>query len=217
MTKRKLIRKILKGTVTLLIFCIIVAVVCHAVVKQTVSTSIYDKVAEVPYNKVALLLGTAPVTPTGEHNFYFDYRIDAATELYKAGKISLILVSGDNHKQGYDEPTWLKEALMAQGVPENAIVLDYAGFRTLDSVVRAKVVFGQDSITIVSQDFHNERAVYLARYYGMSAVGYNAKDVDVFTKKLKITILREYLARVKMFWDILTDKQPRFLGESIEM
>ena len=94
--------------------------------------------------------------------------------------------------------------------------MDYAGFRTLDSVVRAKEIFGQDSITIISQSFHNERALYLAKHYGIEAVGYNAKDVEYWKKKLKIHG-REYLARVKMFIDLYTGKQPKFLGEKIKI
>lgn len=196
---------------------IVTAITCYSIVKFSVAERIYNKVEDIPYNKVALLLGTAPVTPYGGHNRYFDYRIDATASLYKSGKISYILVSGDNHKKGYDEPTWMKEALMKQGVPENAIILDYAGFRTLDSVVRSKEIFGQEKITIISQEFHNERAVYLAEHYGIDAVAFNAKDVELLRKKLKIAIFREALSRVKMFIDIATGKEPKFLGEKIEI
>lgn len=196
---------------------IVTAITCYSIVKFSVAERIYNKVEDIPYNKVALLLGTAPVTPYGGHNRYFDYRIDATASLYKSGKISYILVSGDNHKKGYDEPTWMKEALMKQGVPENAIILDYAGFRTLDSVVRSKEIFGQEKITIISQEFHNERAVYLAEHYGIDAVAFNAKDVELLRKKLKIAIFREALSRVKMFIDIATGKEPKYLGEKIEI
>ena len=196
---------------------IVTAITCYSIVKFSVAERIYNKVEDIPYNKVALLLGTAPVTPYGGHNRYFDYRIDATASLYKSGKISYILVSGDNHKKGYDEPTWMKEALMKQGVPENAIILDYAGFRTLDSVVRSKEIFGKEKITIISQEFHNERAVYLAEHYGIDAVAFNAKDVELLRKKLKIAIFREALSRVKMFIDIATGKKPKFLGEKIEI
>lgn len=196
---------------------IVTAITCYSIVKFSVAERIYNKVEDIPYNKVALLLGTAPVTPYGGHNRYFDYRIDATASLYKSGKISYILVSGDNHKKGYDEPTWMKEALMKQGVPENAIILDYAGFRTLDSVIRSKEIFGQEKITIISQEFHNERAIYLAEHYGIDAVAFNAKDVELLRKKLKIAIFREALSRVKMFIDIATGKKPKFLGEKIEI
>ena len=104
----------------------------------------------------------------GNNNLYFDYRILAAVELYKAGKIKYILISGDNRKKDYNEPEEMKKALIQKGVPAKFIYLDYAGFRTLDSVVRAKEVFGQNQLTIISQRFHNERAIYLAEKFPKS-------------------------------------------------
>ena len=105
------------------------------------------------------------------------YRIDACERLYKAGKVSKILVSGDNHSKDYDEPSCMKQALMERGIPESDIVLDYAGFRTLDSVVRCKKVFGQERVTIISQGYHNTRAIYLAKCSGIDAIGYDTKDI----------------------------------------
>ena len=198
------------------IIIVFMPIICHTIVKKSVSDKMFNNLAEIHYNKVGLLLGTAPITPKGEHNYYFDYRIDAATELYKAGKISYILVSGDNHSKDYDEPTWMKEALIKQGVPDSAIVLDYAGFRTFDSVVRAKEIFGQNNLTIISQQFHSERAVYLAEHFGISAVSYNAKDVDILRKKIKMST-REPLARVKLYLDLITNMQPKYLGDKIQI
>jgi SanA protein len=148
-------------------------------------------------------------------NLFFTYRIQAAAELYKAGKVDFLILSGDNNKREYNEPEEMKKALIHQGVPEQAIFLDYAGFRTLDSMVRAKEVFQQESITIISQRFHNERAIYLAEHAGLKAVALDAKDVPGH-HGLKVR-LREYLARVKMFIDLLIGKQPHFLGETIEI
>lgn len=189
---------------------------CFTIVENTAKTRLYSETSAIPHNKVGLLLGTAPITPWGTHNYYFDYRIDAASELFKAGKIDYILVSGDNHSTDYDEPSCMRDYLMVRGIPQDKIILDYAGFRTLDSVVRAKEIFGQDSITVISQQFHNERALYLAKQCGIEAIGFNAKDVTYWKKKLKIHG-REYLARVKMFIDLYTGKQPKFLGEKIKI
>lgn len=209
--------KIVIGSCTsILIACMATASICFSIVKSNADNRLYADVKQIPHNKVGLLLGTAPVTPWGVHNNYYDYRINAATELFKAGKIDYILVSGDNHSTDYDEPSCMRDSLLIKGVPKDKIILDYAGFRTLDSVVRAKEIFGQDSITIISQSFHNERALYLAKHYGIEAVGYNAKDVEYWKKKLKIHG-REYLARVKMFIDLYTGKQPKFLGEKIKI
>ena len=199
------------------IMAVSVAVLCFYVVRWSVADSVFDNVDDIPQNSVALLLGTAPITPYGTHNYYFDYRIDAAVELYKAGKVKCFLVSGDNHKKDYDEPKWMHDSLVSRGVPSEIIHFDYAGFRTLDSVVRAKEVFGEESITIVSQKFHNERAICLAEFYGIKAVGYNAQDVEWWRKKLEIAMVRESLARVKMYIDLLVGKKPKFLGEKIRI
>lgn len=215
----KLNRKIkiaVSSVLMLIIVCAGTSFICFSVVKNNAENRLYSDVKQIPHNKVGLLLGTAPVTPWGVHNNYYDYRINAATELFKAGKIDYILVSGDNHSTDYDEPSCMRDSLMVRGIPKDKIILDYAGFRTLDSVVRAKEIFGQDSITIISQQFHNERALYLAKHYGIEAVAYNAKDVEYWKKKLKIHG-REYLARVKMFIDLYTGKKPKFLGEKIKI
>lgn len=206
------------GKIALAIFiaCTVVVIACNIIVKVDASDKIYDTVTDIPHNRVALLLGTAPFTPAGVHNYYFDYRIEAAAQLFHAGKIEYILVSGDNHVKTYDEPTCMRDSLVAHGVPCERIVLDYAGFRTLDSVVRAKEIFGQDKFTIISQQFHNERALYLARHNGIDAVALNAKDVRRPSKWLKIHS-REALARVKMFIDLAIGKQPHFLGNRMEI
>ena len=168
----------------------------------------YNDVDNIPKNKVGLLLGASKLAPSGNINLFYKYRLDAAVALYKAGKIDYILVSGDNGRKGYDEPTDFKNDLIAKGIPAERIILDYAGFRTLDSIVRAKEIFGQNAITIISQKFHNERAIYIAQHFGIDAVAFNAKDV------YKIPV-REYLARTKASLDVMFNVQPKFLGEKI--
>lgn len=190
------------------------SLLCFEIVECNAEGKMFSNVNEIPHNKVGLVLGTAPKTPWGVRNNYFDYRIEAATDLFKSGKIDYILVSGDNHSTEYDEPSCMRDSLIKNGIPQNRIILDYAGFRTLDSVVRAKEIFGQNTLTIITQQFHNERALYLAKHYEIDAVGYNAKEIEYWKKKLK-NHGREYLARVKMFIDLYTGKQPKFLGEKI--
>jgi SanA protein len=206
-------RKLLYITLIIVILCTISLIVCNRTIKKHTSAQIYSEVITIPQNNVGLLLGTSPKLKNGNNNLYFDYRILAVIELYKAGKIKYILISGDNRREDYNEPEEMKKALMQKGIPEKSIYLDYAGFRTLDSVVRAKEVFGQNRLTIISQRFHNERAIYLAEKNGINAIGYNAKDVNAYSG-LK-TNIRELFARVKMFIDLATDKQPHFLGEKI--
>lgn len=175
----------------------------------------YNSVAAMPKNKVGMVLGTSKLGRKGNINLYFEYRIRAAVELYKAGKIEYVLVSGDNGNENYDEPTDFKNELVARGIPAHRIFLDFAGFRTLDSVVRAREIFGQQKYTVISQKFHNERAIYLATKKGMDVVGYNAQDVVKYGGfKTKV---REIFARSKAFLDILIGVQPKFLGEKVEI
>lgn len=172
---------------------------------------LFDAVDEVPATKVGLVFGTTDRV-NGRENLYFKYRIDAAVELWNAGKIRLILVSGDNRTPQYNEPMKMRQALIDRGVPKDRIVCDYAGLRTLDSVVRAKEIFGADSLVFISQRFQNERAIYLADANGMRTYGYNARDVTSAAGKK--TRLREVGARFKMWLDIhILKTQPRHLGE----
>ena len=176
---------------------------------------LYDIVSDVPHYHTALVLGTSPTGKHGGPNLFFLARIDAAADLYQAGKIDRILVSGDNRKRGYNEPEEMKKALVDKGIPEEVIFLDYAGFRTLDSVVRAKEVFGQSEFIVVSQKFHNERAVFIAKKKGIKASGYNATDVR--GRYGLITHVREWGARCKVFIDLLFRKRPHFLGEPVDI
>lgn len=203
--------------VLFLVVLLLAVVISYLSVELKSRPKRYNDVTEIPYNRVALVLGTNPLTRNGRTNYYFKYRIDACVELYKAGKVSKFLLSGDNSTKEYDEPQYMKNALMKRGVPSSDIVLDYAGFRTLDSVVRCKEVFGQKSITIVSQGFHNARAVCLASWYGIDAIGFDAKDIKHSRTYLLFGVGREALARVKMFIDMVVGKKPKFLGEEIEI
>lgn len=174
----------------------------------------YDDVDAVPYNRVALVLGTSKYLIGGSPNHYFKYRIKAAAELYNNGKVDYILVSGDNATVQYNEPRQMRRALIQAGIPANAIYSDYAGFRTLDSVVRAKEVFGQARFTVVSQAFHNERAIFIARHFGIDAVGFNALDPSAY-QGIR-TRVREVFARLMGLLDLyVLDKGPKFLGEPI--
>ena len=174
----------------------------------------YDDVEVVPYNRVALVLGTSKYLIGGSPNHYFKYRIKAAAELYNNGKVDYILVSGDNATVQYNEPRQMRRALIQAGIPAKAIYSDYAGFRTLDSIVRAKEVFGQARFTVVSQAFHNERAIFIARHFGIEAVGFNALDPSAY-QGIK-TRVREVFARLMGLLDLyVLDKGPKFLGEPI--
>ncbi len=180
-------------------------------IKQVADKKLYSFASEIPKNKVGLLLGTAQYLKGGGINPFFKNRIDAAVFLFRMHKIDYILVSGDNRHVSYNEPRDFKKALLKKGIPEDRIVLDYAGFRTLDSVIRAHLVFGQESFTVISQKFQNERAIYIAEKNGISVIGFNAKDPEQWSK----VYWREFLARAKSYVDIAFHKKPKFLGEPI--
>ena len=181
---------------------------------QSASTGkIFRTAEEAPANDVALVLGTGKFTPRGRTNLHFTQRIKAAAELYHAGKIRHLIVSGDNHVKSYDEPTDMLQALSETGVPTNAITCDYAGFRTLDSVVRANSVFGLTNFTIVTEAFHCPRALWIAKAHGLNAVAFAAPDLSArWSARVKA---REALARVLCGLDLYVFRTaPKFPGPS---
>lgn len=169
----------------------------------------------VPHFNIALVLGTSKYLGR-TLNDYYAYRINAAIKLYKEGKVNYFLLSGDNAHRSYNEPWTMKRDLIKAGVPDQRIYLDYAGFSTLDSVVRAKEVFGADHFLIISQNFHCERALYIAQHRGIHAT---CLAVPGPTEKMASTTrFREVFARVKAFLDLfILDAQPKFLGPKISI
>jgi len=214
-SSKKILTKGIVISCLLILFLFCFTVAAHKIIHNKTSSQIFTSTEVIPCNKVGLLLGTSKFVATGKINLYYKYRIEAAFTLFKSGKIDYILVSGDNSTKSYNEPKKFKTDLISIGIPENRIILDYAGFRTLDSVIRAKEVFEQNSITIISQRFHNERAIYIAQQNNIKAIAFNAQDVN-YKYGLK-THLREYLARVKVFIDLIFNVQPKFLGETISI
>lgn len=210
-------KKIIIWFLPVLVLLLVIGIIgAYRVVSSSAEFHVFTDVEKIPYNRVGLLLGTSKYNRPGSVNQYYQYRIEAAAELCKAGKIDYIIVSGDNRHESYNEPRQMRRDLIEAGVPEDRIILDFAGFRTLDSVIRSKVVFGQHTITIISQAFQIERAIYIANRNDMDAIGYAARDVS--NTWAYANFVREYLARVKLMLDIyFFDTQPKFLGEKIEI
>ncbi|GAA4236330.1 ElyC/SanA/YdcF family protein [Postechiella marina] len=208
-------KKIKPLIVVCIVFPLLLVVISNYIIEKQTEKLTFFSTTEIKKNKVGLVLGTSKLLNNGSINLYFKYRIDATLKLYKSKKIDFILISGDNGNKTYDEPTDFKEELISKGIPEEKIFLDYAGFRTLDSIVRAKKIFGQENITIISQQFHNQRAIYLAKHHNINAIGFNAKDVSA-SSGFKVRA-REYLARTKVFIDILLGVKPKFLGKQVEI
>lgn len=176
---------------------------------------LYADAEVTPARRVGLVLGTSKQTADGHANLFFAYRMDAAANLYHAGKLEYLLVSGDNHGPRHNEPAQMRAALLARGVPARAIYCDYAGITTLDSVARARQVFGiTDNLTIISQGFHNQRALYLARHHGIDAIGFNARDVD--RHYATRTLSRERISRLRAWWDVrVIEREPRHRGAPV--
>ena len=189
---------------------VITVLVCDAHVRRISAPFLFDDLDQVPHRRVGLVLGTKAGS-----NPYFTHRMEAAAALYHAGKVDHLIVSGDNSRTNYNEPLDMRTALIAVGVDSTHITLDFAGFRTLDSVVRALKVFGQQRFIVISQRFHNERAIYIARKHGIDAIGYNAEDVDA--RQGFRTQVREKFARTKVFLDLLFGVEPHFLGEPVAL
>ena len=200
--------------ISLFVLMMIVILVCDVLVTNSAKGKIHDNIEDVEATDYGLLLGTTPITRIGNReNLFFRYRIEATVNLYRNGKIKKVLVSGaEKSLNGIDETQSMKQALVAQGVPPDAIILDGQGYRTLESVVRMNKVYGIKSCVIISQQFHNERALYLSEHLDLdieNLQAYNA--VSPSAEIALMTYVREYLARVKMFMDIFLNKY-RMIG-----
>lgn len=204
-------RKFIIINVISIIFSIAILILCDRIVAWNASDKTYDNVDSIPHRKIGMILGTSPIsTWNGRRNYYFDHRIKAGAELYKAGKVNWLVVSGGDYRNtenGYDEPVAMRDSLIKQGVDSARIVLDYDGTRTLNSIAKMRDVYCQDSIIIISQKYHNERALYQARHLGIDAIGFNAKTPGKRTSWWR-NRGREVLARMKLFIDIVRGLHP---------
>ena len=181
--------------------------ICNQIVVSNAKGKAFSNIDSVRYNKVGLLLGTTPqARSTKMTNYFFIYRIDAAEQLYKVGKIKKILISGDdNSLDGVNEPECMRDSLIARDIPVRDIMLDGKGYRTISSIINANKEFDLKSFTIISQKFHNERAIYQAEHLGLDVENIQAYNAKMPTsRQAYITSIREFFARVRMFWDLLT-------------
>ena len=214
--KIKIIAKWISNALALaIIIPFLIVVLANQIIIVSSEGYLYDSVDAIPFNRAALVLGTSHRLRDGSPNPYFFYRMEAAANLYHSGKVHYLIASGDNRTQWYNEPEQMRQELIRLGVPDSVIYIDQSGFRTLDSVIRCKQVFGQDSFTVVSQRFHNQRAVYIARQLGLNAVAFNARDLE--SQGGNNLRIREWFAKVNVFLDQLLKKQPPYTGERIEL
>lgn len=198
-------KKFMAFVMVMIAICLILVIACQIVVKHAAKGRMYDDVKEIPHREVGLMLGTSPLGRTGRPNQFFLRRIDAAVAMYEAGKVDRIIISGARRGDAYDETAAMREALVDRGVPDSILILDGDGFRTIASIKRAKEVFGVDSLTIISQQFHNERALFMAQHNGIDAIAYNAANTS--SRKWKIIMAgRECLSRVKAVFEVMGDR-----------
>ena len=203
----KKIAKIIVSGIALTAFaCLALMLICNQIVVNNAEGKVFSEIESIKYNKVGLLLGTTPQARiTKVKNYFFIYRLDAAEQLYRARKIEKILISGDEHSlDGINEPECMRDSLVARGIPAEDIYLDGKGYRTINSVMNANKVFGLKSFTIISQEFHNERALYQAEHLGLDVENLQAFNAKMpISRRAYLTSIREYFARVKMFIDLL--------------
>ncbi len=209
----RLLKRIILFTILIVIAFFFVSNIW--VVQSTKDQVFYDSTA-LPNHRVGLVLGTSHRLISGKPNPFFEKRIEMAASLYKSGKIDNLILSGDNRSIYYNEPVEMQKALIKLGIPATAITLDYAGLRTLDSIVRSKEIFGQNKLIIITQPFHSYRALFIGNYYGMDAVAMVADEIEL-ESSMKVRI-REYFARTKAVLDLyILNTSPRFLGQKEDL
>jgi SanA protein len=183
-------------------------------INRSTKSKLYSDITTLPYNKVGLIPGCNQYVADGVLNTYYTQRIEAGAKLFRQGKIDYILVSGDNAHASYDEPRAMKKSLIESGVPKDRIYSDYAGFRTLDTIVRAREVFQLKEVTLISQSFQNRRGVFIGEKRDIDIVAFNVEPLGIETNYK--TRIREVFAKMKMLLDLyILDKEPKFLGDEI--
>lgn len=190
----------LRLTLFVIVAAIVFAIFANVFIIYKTKSYIFTDVNNVPEKEIALVLGTSKKNMNGEANSFFVNRMEAAAKLFHEGKVKGLLLSGDNKTRYYDEPSDMRKALLDKGVPESAISIDTAGFRTIESVWRCLNVFDHQDVTIITQEFHAYRALYISQYYGLDAIVFSAEEVPVYSSA-KVTV-REFFARPKALLDL---------------
>lgn len=215
-TMAKKLKRLWRWLVTFTVMCLAVLLSCDLYVSLSTRQYIYTSIKDIPDRSAAVVLGTSKHF-SGKINPYYKSRVDAVVQLFAANKVRAVVASGDNRTRQYNEPRMLRKDLIAAGVPSDAITMDFAGFRTLDSIVRAKEVFKLDKFVVVSQRFQVERALYIARAHNIDAIGYVADNPQYFGWRWRVR-LREVFARFKAVLDVtVLDTMPKFLGPKVDV
>ncbi|QHM71693.1 outer membrane permeability protein SanA [Mixta intestinalis] len=204
-----MLKRMTYGLAIILLLMILAALGLDRWIAWKTAPWIYDDLTSLPHRQVGVVLGTAKYYRTGVPNQYYYYRIQGALNAYNSGKVNYLLLSGDNAQHSYNEPMTMRRDLIAAGVNPADIVLDYAGFRTLDSIVRTRKVFDTNDFIIITQRFHCERALYIALHMGIQAQCYAVPS----PKNMLTVRAREVAARLGALADLyIMKREPRFLG-----
>lgn len=204
-----MIKRLFYSLLVLMGLLLLSALVLDRWISWKTAPYIYDEIQDLPWRQVGVILGTAKYYRPGVINQYYRYRIQGALNAYNSGKVNYLLLSGDNAQHSYNEPMTMRKDLISAGVNPADIVLDYAGFRTLDSIVRTRKVFDTNDFIIITQRFHCERALFIALHMGIQAQCYRVPS----PKNILTVRIREFGARLGALADLFIFKrEPRFLG-----
>ncbi|WP_275554853.1 outer membrane permeability protein SanA [Mixta sp. Marseille-Q2659] len=204
-----MLKRMTYGLIIILLLMILTALGLDRWIAWKTAPWVYDDLTSLPHRQVGVVLGTAKYYRAGVPNQYYAYRIQGALNAYNSGKVNYLLLSGDNAQQSYNEPMTMRRDLIAAGVDPADIVLDYAGFRTLDSIVRTRKVFDTNDFIIITQRFHCERALFIALHMGIQAQCYAVPS----PKNMLTVRAREVAARLGALADLyIMKREPRFLG-----
>ena len=206
-------KKYLKIALYLVIVGLVAIVSVNYYVKSSTKKNIYYSIKKFPKNDVGIIFGAG--INGDQPSKYLKDRLDAGIALYKANRINKILLSGDNGRDEYDELKVMKNYCFNHGVDTTKIFIDYAGFDTYSTMYRAKHIFNIKKATLISQEYHLNRAIYIGQKLGIKSVGYSANNGEY--RGYKYVTFREYGSIFKSFFDVLRNREPHFLGNSIDI
>jgi len=207
------LKKYFKIALYLLIIGLVAVVSVNYYVKSSTKKNIHYSLKRFPKNDVGIIFGAG--INGDQPSKYLKDRLDAGILLYKAKRINKILLSGDNGREEYDELTVMKNYCFRNGVDTTKIFIDYAGFDTYSTMYRAKHIFKIKKATLISQEYHLNRAIYIGQKLGIKSVGYSANKGEY--RGYKYVTFREYLSIFKSFFDVLRNREPRFSGNPINI
>lgn len=207
-----MVKRLIYGLIIIMTLMVLTALGLDRWMSWKTAPYIYENLKSLPHRQVGVVLGTAKYYRGGGINQYYLYRMQGALNAYNSGKVNYLLLSGDNALHSYNEPMTMRKDLIAAGVDPADIVLDYAGFRTLDSIVRTRKVFDTNDFIIITQRFHCERALFIALHMGIQAQCYAVPS----PKNMLNIRVREVGARLGALADLYVMKrEPHFLGPLI--